>query len=367
MAEEGGAVVQLEAQHEVTEEKAELPREKDEYQLSHEFYDAYKACTELANADSSTVEQGHLDALVGKLKAIAHHVVQLRLFSPNEELEDISTADLKFLLVPHLLAEVTAATRDMSARLQALRQAIVYWRAFAHDCERLQVAHVDDLKAIDRNPEDKLDPQTKRDEKIARYKRSKELDEKAAYLFAKKLEVLGDEFHWGAGGSFDEDMERELVLSLLGRACAQAAENIASAEQELPLLEIMMARGGPGAGPQPERRLPAEKPFILRIQDKAELMRIYKEMVFQCPYELPTMTLAEAADIEMAQMRERESGKAEREQRTRALEDDRWLSGDRYGSKEEEEDDQKTRKDRDWDDWKDEHPYGSGNKMANLG
>jgi len=349
------------------DEALELSQETDAYRMSHEFYDAYKACKALKEKEGSEVKQADIDALVSKLKAIAHHVVQLRLFSPNEELEDISTTDIKFLLVPHLLAEVTAATRDIAARVQALRHAILYWRAFAHDCERLKVAHADDLKAVDRSPEDKLDAQTKRDEKIARYRRSKELDEKVAYLFAKKREVLGDEFHWGAGGAFDEDMERELILSLLGRACAAAAENIASAEQELPLLEMMVARGGPGAGPSCERPAPSEKPFILRIQDKAELMQIYKEMVFQCPYELPTMTLAEAANIEMEQVRERTAAQAQRERQANLSENERRWGGDRYGSKEDLEDESKIYKDRDWDNWKDEHPYGSGNKMGNLG
>mmetsp|Transcript_122443 Transcript_122443/g.261258 ORF Transcript_122443/g.261258 Transcript_122443/m.261258 type:complete len:256 (-) Transcript_122443:112-879(-) len=254
----------------------------------------------------------------------------------------------------------------MAERAQALRQALVYWRAFAQDCRRLKVAHNDDLAAIDRSPEDRLDAASKRDEKIARHKRSKELDAKAAYLFGRKREVSGDEFHWGAGGAFDEDMERDLILALLGRAVARAAEDIASAEQELPLLEMMMARGGPGAGPPPREPPPAEKPFIVRIQDKAELMRLYKEMVFQCPFEQPTVTLAEAADADMAQMREREAEKAMHERQIRAEEDDRWWSGDRYGRREDEEDEQKTYKDRDWDDWKDEHPYGSGNKMANV-
>jgi len=364
MAESGAAL----AEEVAKEAEAEtIPHETDEYRLSHEFYDAYKAYSELIQAEGSSVEQEQIEELASKIKAIAHHVVRLRLFSPNEELDDVSTADLKFLLLPHLLAEVTAATRDMSTRLDALRQALVYWRAFAHDCQRLKVAHPEDLRAIDRSPEEALDARSKRDEKIARYKRSKELDEKAAYLFAKKREVLGDEYLWGAGSSFDEDMERELILALLGRACAAAADSIASAEQELPLLEMMAARGGPGA-PPPRAPLPAaEKPFILRIQDKAELMRIYKEMVFQCPYELPTMTLAEAADMEMQEMRGRQEAGAERERRQQAAEDARWWSGDRYGSKDDDEEEQKTYKDRGWDDWKDEHPWGSGNKMANLG
>mmetsp|Transcript_118188 Transcript_118188/g.294845 ORF Transcript_118188/g.294845 Transcript_118188/m.294845 type:complete len:375 (+) Transcript_118188:55-1179(+) len=365
----GFATVELEGGETGTAEPTEAQTriaETDEYRLSHEYYDAYKAVKGFLSADTEPPQQSDLDELSGKLKAIARRVGQLRLFSPNEELDDVSTADLKFLLVPSLIGDVLAATRDFSERARALRQALVCWRGFAADCQRLGIAHRDDARAIDRNPEDALDPATKRDEKIARHKRAKELDEQVAYLFKKKREVFGDEFHWGHGGAFDEDMERDLILKLLGRAVASAAEEIASAEQELPLLEMMAARGGPGA-PPPQRPPPAEKPFIVKIQDKAECMRLYKDMVFQCPYQLPTMTLAEAADIEMEEMREREERKATQERGRRAEEDDRWFHGDRYGSKEEDEEEKKIYKDRDWDDWKDEHPWGSGNKMANIG
>merc|ERR1712125_294307 len=97
---------------------------------------------------------------------------------------------------------------------------MVFWRAFVADCDRLKIAHSEDVSALDRDPEARLDPATKRDEKIARFKRSKELDQKAEFLFSRKQACLGDRFRWGCDGDFDEDMERELVLSLLGRAVA---------------------------------------------------------------------------------------------------------------------------------------------------
>eukprot|EP00913_Durusdinium_trenchii_P013321 g12503.t1 len=156
------------------------------------------------------------------LKHIAAQVMQLRLFSPNEELDDISTTDLKYLLVPYMLAEVVAATREMEKRLPSLREALLFWRAFAADCQRLGVGHDDDYAAVDREQEPS-DPASKREEKIARYKRCKELDQKVSYLFGQKREDLGDEYLWGAGSSFDEDMERELILMLLRRAVASDA------------------------------------------------------------------------------------------------------------------------------------------------
>jgi len=340
----------------------------DEFVLAHEFYDAYKACSELQKADSGNTEQSDLDILSRKLKAIACRVNQLRLFSPNEELEEISTADLKFLLVPHLLAEVSMATRDLDSRPSALRNGLIFLRAFAADCERLEVAHADDLKAIDRSPEETahLDGAARRDEKLDRYRRSKDLDTKVAHLFALKREHLGDEFLWGAGGNFDEDDERALIMGLLGRAVATAVDGIASAQQELPLLEMMIARGGLDAPRWTNPEPPAEKPFFVRIQDKAELHKMYEEMVFQCPFAQPTMTLAEFADNEMYQMQEQQQSKFEAQQRQQHEEADRWWNGDRQGKREEDEDEAGIYKARDWDDWKDEHPWGSGNRMANV-
>eukprot|EP00927_Polykrikos_kofoidii_P050606 TRINITY_DN4449_c0_g1_i1.p1 TRINITY_DN4449_c0_g1~~TRINITY_DN4449_c0_g1_i1.p1 ORF type:complete len:414 (+),score=109.34 TRINITY_DN4449_c0_g1_i1:60-1244(+) len=346
------------------EEAEKSVQEKDEFSLSREFYDVYKAYMAMTE---ERPEQAELDKLASRVKAVAFFVARLRLFSDNEELDDIATTDLKFLLIPFLLAEVTAATCDMNERLNAMRQAIVFWQAFAHDCNRLKIADDSDARAIDRDPEARLDPASKREEKIARLKRCKELDEKTAYLFEKKKAAIGDEFQWGSGGAFDEEMERDLILALLRRAVATAADNIGSAQQEIPMLEIMMARGGPGAPPPKKPPAPVEKPFVMRIQDKAELMKIYKDMVFQNPHAQPTMTLAEAAEIEMQEANERQQRDAQRGLRMQAEQETRWYGGDRYGTQEEEEEDQATHKARDWDDWKDEHPWGSGNKMANIG
>ena len=48
------------------------------------------------------------------------------LFSTNESAEDIATADLKYLLMPVLLADLQAQTaaRDIAARKQLLEAAL---------------------------------------------------------------------------------------------------------------------------------------------------------------------------------------------------------------------------------------------------
>ena len=45
-------------------------------------------------------------------------------------------------------------------------------------------------------------------------------------------------------------------------------ENMTSAQQEMPLLEMMMARGGPGE-PVDSKPVVREKPYMVRIQDRS--------------------------------------------------------------------------------------------------
>lgn len=278
------------------------------------------------------------------------------------------------MLVPFLLGETSAATQDMSTRLAVLRGALVYWRTFVQLGERFKLFNSEDLQALGRAPDERLEANKKRDEKIARYKRTKELDQKAAWLFKKKRIAAGDEFCWGHA-AFDEDLERDLILALIGKAASETADHVASTEAELPMLEMMMARGGPGAGrPARSEEPPAEKPWCVRIQDKSELQKLFLQQVFQPDIPMPTMSLAEYADNEMAQAREKKEATANDQFMQRAAEvsaygGDRWFDGDRYGSKEDYEEygDAKTKKDRDWADWKDEHPFGSGNKKGNIG
>jgi hypothetical protein len=228
------------------------------------------------------------------------------------------------------------------------------------------MAAAEDLRALGRAPDERLSPENKRAEKIERYKRSKELDQKVNYLFAKRRQYTGDRFAWSSP-DFDEDLERDLILGLISRSVAATADAVATAYEEMPMLEMMMARGGPGAAPLPKPEAPKEKPWVVRIQDKAELHKLYLQQVFQPDIPMPTMTLAEAAQLEMAELDERTQREARRAQREAYEDATRWLGGDRDGSKEEWEDEMQLLKDRDWDEFKDANPYGCGNKGGNLG
>ena len=79
------------------------------------------------------------------------------------------------------------------------------------------------------------------------------------------------------------------------------------------------------------------------------------------------MSLAEYGDMEVSKALEREEkqGKAEAESMLRARRYDQLLQD---GMEDEAElVDQSAKLDQDWDDWKDENPRGSGNKLGDRG
>jgi hypothetical protein len=88
------------------------------------------------------------------------------------------------------------------------------------------------------------------------------------------------------------------------------------------------------------------------LNDRIEKNLNIREKVFRNP-NMPTLTLAEFADREMARMKEDEEKQKEYQ-----------LNKSGSDSEDDEVANKKTYKAREWDDWKDLNPKGSGNKMG---
>ncbi len=83
--------------------------------------------------------QEALTAGVGALRAAAAAVQRLALFSSNETLDDVATADLKYLLVPFYLAEARA-TAHAAAHRAALVHPLTH-ALLARECVAAAAAH----------------------------------------------------------------------------------------------------------------------------------------------------------------------------------------------------------------------------------
>ncbi|NWI58541.1 IGBP1 protein, partial [Calyptomena viridis] len=308
-----------------------------------------------AAAVQDKVRQG-LDALQRATAMVA----QLELFSENEELEEIASADLKFLVLPALLGALTLKQVDMGRRLEHLESAREHFLRFLKLCRNYGLGTFQLPPGAPGgeegagNPRDPAGAQPSlvamamgRKAKIERYKQKKELENKVA-----SMRSLVE------SGAADEEQLREFYVLQIQKWISTSLEEIESIDQEMVILRSRdVARQAPAAphGPARPTRAPV-RPFIL-TRDAAQAR------VFGAGYPgLPTMTVDD-----WYEQRRRQgivSGQSV-PQRVPGVSDEE-LQKQQQEKKEEEDDEEALQKARNWDDWKDTHPRGYGNRH-NMG
>jgi immunoglobulin-binding protein 1 len=326
---------------------------------------AYEATSPLYRRD--------LDAALGLYERVSRQVAAVALFSPNESLEDLSTSALPYLLVDYHVAELVQKTPNLSpsqrtAVLRASRESYERFLALAEGYGLVSAHPYDKLLARYRDDEEGFavvataDPAARRDGKMAAYRAEKEL--------RGRLETLRRDPRYLEHG--DEDVVRELYLADVAFSVHATFHALDSLNRELPLLAQAPDPLTPSLGPepadaslsrldQPLRRLQSLtnpggpllsrqgrplQPFTL-VGDRAELGR----GVFRPGHNLPTMSIDEYLDEEKRRGNILQGG----EQPKAVVDEDDYEAGDR-----------ETYKARQWDDFTDDNPRGSGNTL-NMG
>nr|XP_021393406.1 immunoglobulin-binding protein 1 isoform X2 [Lonchura striata domestica] len=331
------------------------PRLAELLALGRRLWDELEASTEPSSgapAVQDKVRQG-LEALQ-RAEAM---VAQLELFSENEELEEIPSADLKFMLLPALLGALTLKQVELSRRREHLEKAREHFLRFLKLCRSyglgsFQLPPGTSSQEQSRSPSAPRDPAQpdlvamamSRTAKIERYKQKKELENKLASM-SSSVE----------SGTADEDQIREFYILQIQKWIGTSLEEIESIDQELVILKSRDAARQAPAGPRGPSR-PARavvKPFIL-TRDAAQAR------VFGAGYPgLPTMTVDDWYE------QRRRQGIVSTPQRVPGASDEE-MQKQQQEAEEEEDDEEALRKARDWDDWKDTHPRGYGNRH-NMG
>ncbi|KAG8144345.1 hypothetical protein E2320_012870 [Naja naja] len=284
------------------------------------------------------------------LERAARAVSQLELFSRNEELEEIASADLRFMLVPALLAALTLRQVAPPRRLEHLRRARGLFLEFLRLCRDYAVARFDlPREAVDN------------EEEVEEEERGGEAgpappDGQASLLaMAQKKELenqLASLKPFIDSGQAEEEQIREFYLLQIKKWVTVSLEEIESIDQEISILNRRGALQGPAARPsQPPR--PPVRPFIL-TRDAAQAK------VFGAGYpSLATMTVDEWYEQHQKQGVLPDQGIS---QRAPGPEDQQKEQENAT----EEEQQAAALKAREWDDWKDVHPRGYGNRK-NMG
>ncbi|XP_070818839.1 immunoglobulin-binding protein 1 [Chaetodon trifascialis] len=299
------------------------------------------------------------------LEEASRMVAQLDLFSRNEELEEIATVDLKYLLLPALLGALTMKQTNRDKRLEIVQTARAYFLDFLRRCKEYNISQFEmpkstnERKSSDEASEngfstatsvtcssDLISMAAQRQAKIERYRQKKELETR-----------LSDVRRAVDSGQTDDEVSRDFYILNLQRWVTLCLEEIESIDQEMEILKKMdgLKQGAAKQPTQPVR--PPMKPFIL-TKDAVQAQ------VFGAGYpSLPTMTV----DDWYEQHRKHGVLPDQGLPRKIAIEKDTDTNErEEEEEKQAENDDESLLKARNWDEWKDTHRKGYGNRH-NMG
>lgn len=357
--------------------------------------------------------QDLIDAALRDCRESRARVAHLALFSPNETLDDISTQDLVYLLVPYVLAEIEsrARTTERDDRLARLREAEQGYTKFASDIELYEIATESERELHAKNASSIADPARRRETKIKQYQSGKELRTRVEAVARRhrvplpSLDSAPTDFELIAflllprsaspsaadndDEQDDENGRRAATILLLRLAYAQAHAQLSSIAQELELLRSAPPPP-PSAQPGSSDRAPEEEHTLWRLDaparavsggplldsagkplqpftilpsgaggDRARL----REQVFQADHRLPTMSIDEYLEIERQRGKILTGGgpqSAAQPTSSEQLAMDAEQDGTAFGEAKSEE---KRTKDEEWARFTDVNPRGAGNTM----
>ena len=346
------------------------------------------------------------------LTSLQNRIASASLFSSNDVLDDLPTSSLPLLSVEYHLATVllSAQTRTSAERQININRCLDLFYGYLQKLDELEGLMDDGLtrdyrQVLEDEEEDsgegrswrkgsnRMTPVQIREAKIARYRARKlhkvELERLTALQERRKRLGATDEDE--VDGHDGDTLNRNLAVAELRGYAVDALDEIHNTRKELDMLEMAVrmekergemgrhkreetdCAGGIGSGRLPaqtSRNKPLEVTRVTKDSATGQLQFNREEIrssVFRPGWNLPTMTLAEYGEAEMTRARERE----ERQKKTEL---ESLGKPRRYEQllKDGAEDnanlvDASAKLDREWDDWKDANPRGSGNKMGDVG
>ncbi|XP_062203628.1 PP2A regulatory subunit TAP46 [Phragmites australis] len=367
-------------------------------------------------ASDSSLDQEGIRKGVDLLRRCDEMVSKLGLFSPNETKDDVSTANLKYLLVPYYLGEMTEKIAQED-RIPVIKASQDHLKEFIAICEVLELIPEDELELSRQKQPDTM--ANRRAQKVARFKRQKAAETKLQEIKERKerrgrssrAAALSAPIEAGEEDALDDDgeEEREAWLATISLALCKAFDLIEMLKKEEEMLLVVKERqkkdGNAFAREMLDERTqkaeswhhnaanraPYSKPadpitcatFAQDvIEGRASVSQAHDHkhqplifgpaslvgggltserermaaQVFQPGYRMPTMSIEEAGLREMKMMEKWQ-------ERTAKMIQDANSAWHKDGtSSAQDNEDAEEEKARAWDDWKDDNPRGAGNK-----
>ncbi|KAL0921982.1 hypothetical protein M5K25_005938 [Dendrobium thyrsiflorum] len=371
-------------------------------------------------ASDSSVDQEQLKNGIDLLRRCDEMVSKLGLFSSNETIDDVSTTNLKYILVPFYLGELTEKLAKED-RIEILKMSGVQFKEFISICEALELVPKEEIESSKTGSTDLAAARAK---KIARFKRQKAAEAKLQEIKERKerrgrslrASALSTPIEAGEEDLLDDDgEEREAWLTSISLAICKAFDLLDMLKKEEEILVAVKEQSSQAGNDDFAREVLDERtqkaemwhktvasraPFLKPsqpiacatfaqdvIEGRAKASQVHEHkhqplifgpatliggkltserervaaQVFQPGYRLPTMSIEEAG------LREMEIMNKWQERNTKLMEEanSSWHKDRNRRENDDDDDgddDEAQEKARAWDDWKDDHPRGAGNK-----
>jgi len=342
------------------ETDAKIP---DLFQSVWDLYSHLEKCDESTASESI---QTRLKDVIEKGEMAVHMLNIIGLFSRNEDLEEVATNEIKFMLFPALLGTLILR-RSCSSRLAVIEQAQGHFVDFLNLMKDYGVTNVNVPNIMHAEEESGEKPRLTsgnndeqfrqeqmvnmardRAAKIERFKRRKAANERLVELETRLTES-------------DDDTHREYYTALISKWVDISIDELESMKMELPFAKRAACGDALTLDSCSNEKPPSRsrvKPFIL-TRDAVQAK------VFGLGYtSLPTYTLEEFGERQYQLLCEQNGGVPP----TPQVVDDPDIERIRIETEEarkelEVDDDESLAKARAMDDWKDDHRRGWGNRM----
>ncbi|URE25505.1 PP2A regulatory subunit [Musa troglodytarum] len=348
-----------------------------------------------AVASESSVDREALRKGIQTLRRCDEMISKLGLFSSNETKDDVSTANLKYLLVPFYIGELTEKVAE-DDRL----------KEFISICEALELIPEEELeRSIQRGANTPANQRAKKKQSCKKSKKKGETRQRSL-----RAAALSSPVEVGEEDVLDDDgeEEREAWLTTISLSICKAFDLLEMLKKEEEMLVAAKERQSKegedfareildertkraetwhrNAASRAAFSKPAEPITCATfaqdvIEGRAKLSQAHEHkhqplifgpaslvggrltserermaaQVFQPGYRLPTMSIEEAGLREMEMMKKWQEWNAK-------LMEEANSSWHKEGTTSTEDEDTEVEKARAWDDWKDDHPRGAGNK-----
>lgn len=311
--------------------------------------------------------QGRIQLALRMLEEASRSVARLDLLNHGEELEEVATTDLKYLLLPALLGALTLKQTRMDNRLEILQAAQAYFMDFLMRCKDYNMWPFELPKLMNESqlsPErasqngfstcvrahcssDLVSMAAQRQAKIERYRTRNQLESR-----------LSDIQRAVQSGRADEEAVRDFYLLSFKRWIAVCLEETESIALEMEMLRMMDGAFQACARPLAQPARPPVESFTLTRAD-------VQAQVFGTGYpSLPTMTVCDWYEQHSKEEHSHDLGimfNAPVDMGSDLMQRQEVIKTD-----DEDDDDTSQLRARSWDDWKDIHPKGYGNRQ-NMG